>query len=429
MHILFLTHYFPPEVNAPASRTYENAKRWVRAGHQVTVLTCAPNHPGGVLYPGYRNCWRQWETLDGIRVLRVMTYLSANKGVGNRSLNYFSYLLSAMAFCRGVKQVDLVVSTSPQFFCGLAGYFVARAHRCPWVVEIRDLWPESIKAVGAVRGGVAVSLLQRIERFLYHKPDRVVAVTNAFKRHIAAKGVRPEKIAVIPNGADLECFRPRPKRNGFRRQHHLEDKFIVSYVGTHGMAHALETVLEAARMLESHRHIHFLMVGDGAERQRLLKQKETLGLKNILMLSQQPKAAVPEIIAASDACMVLLRRTELFKTVIPSKIFEAMAMRRPVLLGVDGESRELIERSGGGLFIEPQNSGALAAEVLRLSRRPEEVDALGRRGERFVRDAFDREQLAGRYLSLLETVADQRVGPVGRMDVTSGLSIDGMPLR
>ncbi|MFZ1983083.1 MAG: glycosyltransferase family 4 protein [Desulfatitalea sp.] len=399
-----MTHYFPPEVNAPASRTSENAKRWVRAGHRVTVLTCVPNHPNGIVYPGYRNRWWQWEVIDGIRVLRVKSYLSANKGVFNRSLNYFSYLLAAVAFCRWVRNVDVVVSTSPQFFCGLSGFFVARLHRCPWVVEIRDLWPESIHAVGVVKGRGLVVLLEYIELFLYRAPNFVVAVTHSFKRHMVAKGIAPDKIAVVPNGADLERFQPLEKHNGFRQRYHLENKFVVSYVGTHGMAHALESVLHAAKMLEAHPAIRFLLVGDGAERRRLLKMKAQLGLKNLLMLPQQKKEAVPEILAASDACMVLLRKTELFKTVIPSKIFEAMAMHRPVILGVDGESRELVANSGGGLFVEPESAHALAATVLNLSRHPHMAEELGRTGGRYVRDHYDRDHLAQQYLQLLEVV-------------------------
>jgi glycosyltransferase involved in cell wall biosynthesis len=409
MHILFLTHYFPPEVNAPASRTYENTKRWVRAGHKVTVITCAPNHPNGVVYPGYENKWRQWDENDGVRVLRVKSYLSANKGVGNRSLNYFSYLLSAVAFCRMVKRVDLVVSTSPQFFCGLSGYFVSRLHRCPWVVEIRDLWPESIHAVGAVRGRGVIGLLERIERFLYQKPDHIVALTPAFKRHIAARGIPPEKIDIVTNGADLEQFSPLPKRNGFRERHGLNGKFIAAYVGTHGMAHALETILEAAKRLEGQPEIRFLLVGDGAERENLLKRKEELGLKNVLMLPQQKKEQVPEILAASDACLVLLRKTELFKTVIPSKIFEAMAMERPIILGVDGQAREIVEQSGGGVFVEPENSGRLAETVLKMSRDSAGTELIGKEGGRFVRQHYDRDKLASRYLDVLRSVAASNV--------------------
>ena len=402
MHILFLTHYFPPEVNAPASRTYENTKRWVRAGHKVTVVTCAPNHPSGVIYPGYENKWWQWAEKDGVSVLRVKTYLSANKGVGNRSLNYFSYLLSAILFCRLAKKVDLVVSTSPQFFCGLSGYFVSLLHGCPWVVEIRDLWPESIHAVGAIRRRGLIGLLERIELFLYQKPDHIVALTPAFKHHIAGRGIPPEKIDIITNGADFEQFIPLPKQNAFRHRNGMNHKFVASYVGTHGMAHALETVLTAAKLLEHEPTIRFLFVGDGAERENLQKQKEKMGLKNVLMLPQQKKESVPEILAASDACMVLLRKTELFKTVIPSKIFEAMAMERPIILGVDGESRRIVEESGGGVFVEPENPEQLADTVLRMSRNITWAEQLGKTGGEFVRKYYSRDQLAMKYLDVLK---------------------------
>jgi glycosyltransferase involved in cell wall biosynthesis len=402
MHILFLTHYFPPEVNAPASRTYENAKRWVKAGHKVTVITCAPNHPNGVVYPGYENKWKQRDQKDGIQVLRVKTYLSANKGFANRSLNYFSYLLSAVVFCRHVKDVDLVISTSPQFFCGLSGCFVSRMHGCPWVVEIRDLWPESIHAVGAVKGRGLIALLERIELFLYQKPDHIVALTPAFKRHIISKGIAPEKVSVITNGADLKRFVPQPRQNKFRDRHRLNGKFVASYVGTHGMAHSLETVLEAAKVLENEQKIQFLLVGDGAERENLLLRKEELGLKNVMMLPQQAKETVPDIIAASDACMVLLRKTDLFKTVIPSKMFEAMAMERPIILGVDGESRKIVKESGSGVFIEPENSQQLAQTVLNMSRDEQLSSKLGKAGGEFVRQQYSRDKLAMDYLDVLK---------------------------
>jgi glycosyltransferase involved in cell wall biosynthesis len=409
MHILFLTHYFPPEVNAPAARTHENARRWVKAGHKVTVITCAPNHPSGIVYHGYENKWCQWDEKDGVKVLRVKTYLSPNKGVGNRSLNYLSYLFSAIVFCRLVKHVDLVVSTSPQFFCGLSGYFVSRLHRCPWVVEIRDLWPESIHAVGAVRAGGVIRLLELIELFLYRKPNHIIALTTAFKRHIVNKGIPPEKIDIVTNGADLEQFSPLPKENGFRETHDLKGKFITSYAGTFGMAHALETVLKAAEILKSYPQIKFMLVGDGAERETLIRRKREMGLENVLMLPQQRKEVIPGILAASDVCMVLLRKTELFKTVIPSKIFEAMAMERPIILGVDGESREIVEGSGSGIFIEPEDAKQLAQTVLEMSRNTAWAENLGKAGGEFVRKHYSRDKLAMEYLDVLKTVAGSEV--------------------
>ena len=410
MHILFLSHYFPPEVNAPASRTYENAKRWVRAGHRVTVLTCHPSHPGGVVYPGFTNSVHAWGEIDGIRVLRVGTYLSANKGFVKRTSNYVSFMFSAVTQCWRVRDVDLVVSTSPQFFCGMAGYFVSRLKRCPWVLEIRDLWPESIIAVGAIRNRRVIRALEGIESFLYRKADHIISLTKAFKRHITARGVDEEKVSIVTNGADLERYAPGGRMNEVRRELGLgEDVFLASYIGTHGMAHGLGTVLRAAKRLENEPSVRFLLVGDGAEREKLLHAREEMGLTNVIMLGQQPKERMPDFLAATDACLVLLIRSELFKTVLPSKIFEAMAMGRPIVLGVEGESRELVEEGGCGLCIEPENDAALADAVLKLAQNPGLRRELGERGQDYVARNFDRETLAMRYLGILEGVVEKGV--------------------
>jgi len=401
MHILFLTHYFPPEVNAPASRTFENAKRWVKAGHRVTVITCVPNHPKGIAYPGFKNRLYQWDEVEGIRVLRVMTYLSPNEGFLKRTFNYVSYMISAIFFSQLVKNVDIVVSTSPQFFCGMAGYFVSRLKRRQWVLEIRDLWPESIVTVGAIKQRKVIQFLELLEKFLYLKADHIVALTNAFKSHILKKGVPAERISVITNGADLNMYIPLPRRNSVSDEYGLSDSFVVSYIGTHGMAHSLKTVLQAAKKLESKKNILFLLVGDGAEREALLKEKKKLGLNNVLMLPQQPKEKIPGLLAASDVCMVLLRKDDLFKTVIPSKMFESMAMERPIILGVDGESRQIVEEAQCGIVIEPEDHDGLACTVEKLSVDQELVRKLGVNGRRFVEDHYNREFLAGIYLNIL----------------------------
>lgn len=408
MHILFLTHYFPPEVNAPASRTFENARRWVKEGHRVTVITCAPNHPRGVLYPGYRNRFRQRETILGIRVLRVKTYLSANAGFLGRIVNYLSYMLSATLFSPLVKNVDVVISTSPQFFCGMTGYWVSRLKRTPWVLEIRDLWPESIIAVGAIRERALIRFLEGLETFLYRHADHLVSVTHSFKKHIMRRGVPGERISVITNGADLEQYGPLPKQNGVRESLGLDREFMASYIGTHGMAHGLDTVLRAAELLKDREQVRFLLVGGGAERVNLLRQKESLGLSNVIMLPQQPKEMMPSFLAASDACMVLLKKQDLFKTVIPSKIFEAMAMERPVILGVEGESRAIIEAAGCGVCIEPGNHHQLAETVLLLSHDEGRVRELGKQGRRFVIEKYNRDRLASDYLRLIQSVHTQQ---------------------
>jgi glycosyltransferase involved in cell wall biosynthesis len=413
VNIIFLTHYFPPEVNAPASRTYEHCREWVKAGHEVTVVTCVPNHPSGRVYTGYRNRPWQVEHVDGIRTVRLWTYLAANEGVLKRAANYMSYMLVAVLAGLFLPRPDVVVSTSPQFFCGLAGYLVSRIRRVPWVLEIRDLWPDSIVAVGALRRGWAVRLCERIEAWTYRKADRIVPVTDSFRQHIEKRGAAAHKIAVVKNGVDLERF-SRPRRDpDLARELGLKGNFIAAYFGTHGMAHALDSVLRAAELLRDDPRIVFLLVGDGAERRRLLTMKERLGLTNVVMLEQQPKERMPALWGLTDAALVLLRKAQLFETVIPSKIFEAMGAGCPIVLGVEGESRGIIERAGCGIPVEPENPEQLAIAVRQLADRPELARAMGAKGRACVEREYDRRVLAARFAGVLGALVR---APVGRAE-------------
>lgn len=408
MKILFLSHYFPPEVNAPATRTFEHCREWVRLGHEVTVVTCAPNHPRGKLYPGYKNRLIQRETLDGIQVIRLWTYLTANEGFLKRTLNYVSYMAAVTLAVPWLPKADVVVSTSPQFFNGLAGYTVSRLKRRPWVLEIRDLWPESILAVGAIRNRTLIRLLEWLEAFAYRKADRIVPVTDAFERYMMVeRGVEAHKIQVIKNGVDLRFFSPHVDGESLAADLGLTGKFVAAYIGTHGMAHHLETVLEAAASID-HPDIVFLLVGDGAERRRLLETRDRLGLRSVLMLEQLPKATMPALLSQTDVSLVLLKDMELFRTVIPSKIFESMAMEVPIILGVAGEARAIVEDAGAGLCITPESADELAAAVRRLHEDPELAQRLGRQGRRYVEERFDRDRLAQRYVDVLAAVVDSR---------------------
>lgn len=401
MKILFLSHYFPPEVNAPASRTYEHCKQWVKDGCEVTVVTCAPNHPRGKVYEGYKNRLYVVEKIDGIMVVRLWTYVTANEGIFKRTLNYISYMVAAIVAVPFLRPADAVISTSPQFFNGLAGYFVSRIKRAPWILEIRDLWPESILAVGAIRNKAVIRALEYLEMFAYRKADHIVPVTDAFARYMENKGISKEKIEVIKNGVDLDFYQTLPKDISLQRELGIEGKFTASYFGTHGMAHHLETILEAAESLRDREDIVFLLVGEGAERERILRMRDEKGLNNVIMLGQQSKSEMPRLWATSDVSLVLLKRMDLFKSVIPSKIFESMAMKIPIILGVEGESRALVETAGGGLAIEPENGRQLAESVVRLAENPTFCEELGDNGRNFVADHYDRKMLAQRYEKLI----------------------------
>ncbi len=408
MRILFLSHYFPPEVNAPASRTFEHCRAWAQKGHDVYVATNVPNHPAGRIYPGYRNALAQTETVAGIKVYRLLTFLAANRGVLRRSAGYFFYLAMTILAAPFLPRVDVVVSTSPQFFCGLAGYMVSRVKRVPWVLEIRDLWPESIVAVGAVQRSLTLRWLVWLVNFAYRKADRIVCVTDSFKKAIVAEGIPAEKIEVIKNGVDLQFFSPErsvgPEAARIPGLENTQGKFVVSYVGTHGMAHGLDTVLAAAELLRDIPDILFLLVGDGAERDHLVKQRDMMRLDNVVLLEQQPKTRMPAVWAVTDVSLVVLKDQPLFQTVIPSKIFESMAMMKPVILGVRGESEALLRESGAGVCVQPENAAQVARAVRRLYVETDERQAMGVAGRRFVEQNFDRQVLAARYAHFLEAV-------------------------
>lgn len=412
MRILFLSHYFPPEVNAPASRTYEHCKHWVKSGHQVTVVTCAPNHPQGEVYEGYRNKLYQREQKDGIQVIRLWTYVTANEGFVKRTLNYVSFMISTILAAPFLAKTDVVITTSPQFFNGLAGYAVSRLKRTPWVLEIRDLWPESILTVGAIKNKYIINALHYLELFAYRKANLIVPVTDAFKRYMIEKGIVPDKIHVVKNGVDLDFYTLQSantektllvheKNRETPEQIDLTGKFVASYVGTHGMAHHLETVLEAAQLLKDQHNIVFLLAGDGAERAKLLKQKEQMQLDNVLMLEQQPKDSMPMLWQVSDVSMVLLKKSDLFKTVIPSKIFESLAMKKPIIIGVEGEAKSIIEAANAGICIEPENAQQLADATMELYNNPQQFNQFAENGRTYVESYFNRTKLAENYLTLL----------------------------
>ena len=406
MHILFLTDNFPPEVNAPASRTFEHCRAWAAAGHRVTVVTCAPNFPSGRVHPGYRNRLWSRETVEGVEVVRVWSFITANEGLFKRSLDYASYMVGAVMAAPFIRGVDIVVATSPQFFTACAGAIVAAARRKPFVFEVRDLWPESIRAVGALANERVLTWLERIELFLYRRASAVVAVTHAFRDNLTRRGVDGAKIHVVTNGADLTRFAPSPRDAELARRHGLTDKFVAGYIGTHGMAHALDTLLEAAARLEVHpegRNVRFLMLGDGATKQALKAKAQAMGLTSVVFLDSVAKAEVARYWALLDVSIIHLRKAELFATVIPSKLFEGMAMGVPVAHGVPGESAAIVEREGVGLTFESENAESLAETLLTLARDHASRAEQARRA-RAAAARYDRAVLAEQMLTVLEMV-------------------------
>lgn len=401
MKILFLSDNFPPEGNAPATRLYEHAIRWVRAGHEVTVVTCAPNFPEGKLFAGYRNAWRQVANVEGIRVVRVKSYITANEGFVKRTLDYMSFML--MGFVMGLfeRRPDVVVATSPQFFCAIGGWALSVAKWRPFVFELRDLWPASIMAVGAMKKSLAIRVLEKVELFLYRRADAIVSVTESFREDLIARGIDRDKIHVVINGVDLDRYEPRPRDAQLAREFGLEGKFVAGYMGTHGMAHALPKVLEAAELLRGRSDIAFFFAGAGAERARVEAIVAERGLDNVKLIPRQPKERMPALWSLCDLAIVPLRDNPVFATVIPSKIFEAMGMGVPILMSLpEGEATGIVRRTGSGVCVPPEDPAAMAAEIVRLAESPVEMRRL-RIQAREVAPRFSRDELAGRMATIL----------------------------
>lgn len=413
MHILFLTDNFPPEVNAPASRTFEHCREWVRAGHQVTVVTCAPNFPKGRVYPGYSNRPWQTEEMAGIRVIRVWTYITANEGFLKRILDYTSFVPPAVLASLFVRNVDVIVGTSPQFFTACAAYLAGTFKRRPWVFELRDLWPESIRAVGAMEDSVVLDMFEKIELFLYRKAAAIVSVTHAFRDTLMARGIAGSKIHVVTNGVDSSQFSPRPKDAELLARLGLQGRFVAGYIGTHGLAHALDTLLDAARALKGAPdgdRFRFLFLGDGAQKAALRERAAAEALDNVIFVDSVPKNEVARYWSLLDASVIHLKKTELFTTVIPSKLFECMGMGIPVVHGVAGESRRIVEREAVGIPFEPEDPEALLAALRHLADDDATRQAMKENGPRAA-GRYDRTTLARDMLLVLEGVAGMQTVP------------------
>ena len=409
MHILFITDNFPPEVNAPASRTYEHCKEWVALGHDVTVITCAPNFPKGHVFPGYKNKLHQKEFIDGIQVIRVWSYITENAGFAKRILDYLSFMFSGFMAGLFVKKVNIIVGTSPQFFTVCATYLLSIFKRKPWIFELRDIWPESIRTVGAMGQSRTLDMLEKLELFLYKRATRIVSVTHSFKEILISRGIDGEKINVVTNGVDLTRFTFCRKSQDLLESLKLQGKFIAGYIGTHGLAHSLDTLLDAAKILkENHPEetIHVLMLGDGANKDELISRAFRDGLENVTFVDSVSKSEVVKYWSLLDVSIIHLKRSPLFKTVIPSKLFESMGMGIPVAYGVLGESANIVERESVGLFFEPENAQALVDILLKLKS---DNNLIGSYKNNAIEAAkrYDRKQLAKDMLEVLEPLASE----------------------
>lgn len=418
MKILFLTENFPPENNAAATRVFERACYWVNWGHDVTIITCAPNFPQGKLYPNYKNSWHQVEMISGMRVVRVKTFIAPNKGTILRSLDFLSFLITGVGAGLFQNKPDLIVATSPQFFAAVAGWTLGVMRRLPFVFELGDLWPASIAAVGAMRKEFLLRIMEKVELYLYRESAAVVALTNAFKNDLTKRGIDGDKIAVVMNGIDLPRYEPRPQDIDLATEWDLNGYFVIGYVGTHGMAHGLRNVLNAAGLLQDIPELRFLLVGAGAEREQLFEEARNRRLNNIVFLPPQPKEKMPAVWSLCNVALIHLKNSPIFADVIPSKIFEAMGMGLPLLLAApEGEASRIIATDKAGIWVPAENPEALAEAALTMMKDKETLKSYSRCSLRAA-PLHSREHQARLMINVLEKVMRGEGHKVGSLPLS-----------
>ena len=362
MRILFLTDNFIPETNAPAHRTYEHCREWVKQGEEVTVITCFPNFPYGKVYEGYKNKLYQVEWVEGIRVIRVWSFMAENKGFVKRIFDFLSYMITSFIAGLFIK-TDLIVATSPQFFTAVSGRWLGFWKRKKWVMEVRDLWPESVKVVGAMKDNAAIRFFEYLEHKLYKSAWKIITATAYIRKEIINEHhIAEDKMLVVRNGVDFEQFHPVPKDDSLISEMGLQDKFIIGYIGTHGMAHALDFILKSAAKIDNSK-VHFLFVGSGAAKEGLLQLNKELGLTNTTFLDPVPKAEVKRYISILDMGLVNLIDSPVFLGALPSKMNELVAMKKPILLGVRGEAEEFVVENRLGITFVPEDMTSFLSSI------------------------------------------------------------------
>jgi len=401
--ILLITQYFPPEMGALASRSLAHATEWAKAGHYVRVVCGTPNFPDGKIYSGFKNRPWQVSTMAGIHVIRVWVWPLPNRKGWERMLNYLSFFCSSTIAGVFGPRPDVVLATSPQLLVGLAGYIVSRLRRVPFVFEVRDLWPETLIAVGPARCSILFRLLRLLGGFLYRRADKLVVVSRAFRGVLCRDyGVDRKRLVYVPNGVDPDAFDPQGYDvDDVRRNLAIpKPSIVVSYTGTIGMCQGIGTILEAAQLTKDSRLV-FLLVGDGAEREVLEERARIDGLSGVRFLGRRPREEIPQILAASDIVLVLLRGEPIFRTAIPSKMFEAMAMAKPLILSAEGEARRLANRAGGCLVITPDCPQELAEAVDTLAADRTIRVTMGESSRVYVLRTHTREASASHLLNVL----------------------------
>jgi glycosyltransferase involved in cell wall biosynthesis len=405
LRVMFLSHYFPPEVGAPQIRMFELAKRLTAAGDAVTVLTAFPNYPTGVVHEGYRGRLAMEERMDGVRVVRRWVFARPNAGgFSSRVSNWLSFVVSSLTAARTVGPVDVIFVQSPPLPIGLATLAYSRLKRAPFVFNVSDIWPESAVQLGMLRSRLAIRMAEWLEMHLYRRAARVTVPTPGMLERLAARGVPRHKLVWLTNGVDTAAFAPQPPDRELARRLGLDGQKVFLYAGTHGLSQGLDVVLEAAKLTEDP-DVLYVLAGEGADKAALVAKARAEGIRNVRFLPNQPKAAMPALLNVAYAGIVSLKPLDLFRNALPSKMFESMAVGQPLVAALWGEGADLVRVAGCGIVTEPGDARQLRDAVVRLAADPDAAREMGRQGRRYVDEHYNRDKIAIRLRELLLEVA------------------------
>lgn len=403
MKMVVICHYFPPEIGAPSARMYEMARHWVDLGNEVHVVTCFPNHPTGIIPDEYKGMKYKHEMMNGIHVHRNYVYATPNKGFVKKTLGHISFMISSVVISmRKIDKPDIIITSSPTFFSIFSGYWYSLWKKAPFVLEIRDLWPAAMIELGVMKEGFITNVLEKMELFFYRKCKILIMVTKSFKDNVVNRGINEDKVYFITNGVNQELFYPRDKNESLIDKYDLKDKFVISYVGAHGISQNLSTILKVAKALMHEKDIQFLFIGEGAEKDKLREIVSNENITNVKFIDSQPKEMVPEFYNTSDICLIPLKNIELFKTFIPSKMFEIMACGIPIVASLEGEAADILNDSKSALVVGPDNPEEIKQAILELKENKTLYNQLKENGPVYVEENYSRKKLAEKYLDIIE---------------------------
>jgi len=404
MHVLLIHQAFAALDEPGGTRHHELSRCLAARGHSVTIIASPisylTGHPINLRDP--RSTKQEGD--PGITVRRAYTYPAFHRSFFHRVISFLSFMISSFFIALTVPDVDLVWGTSPPIFQAGTSWLLSAVRRAPFVLEVRDLWPAFAVEVGVLRQPLLIRAAEAYERFLYRKADLVIVNSPGFIDRVARLGAR--QVEVVPNGSDTAMFDPARDGNQFRQENNLEGKFIVLYAGAHGLSNDLGVVLEAASKLIDQPEIAFVLVGDGKEKPRLQARAQDMGLYNVLFLPPVPKINMPDVLAAADACLAILKPVPLYGTVYPNKVFDYMAAGRPVILAMTGVIRSLVESAQSGVAVDPGDPHALASAVQHLVAHPEDALKMGLNGRRLIQERFNRQVLGDRFAQILENLVE-----------------------